>query len=215
MHPDHRSIWARGLLLWALALLVPFGGMLWICPDGLCTVPPVDAAVLAAMNTLRGPAGDALASGWTWLGSIYVLAPLLLGLAILLVRRGRADEAMFVFAAMAGAVALCQTFKYWVLRPRPGLHELVGHLPADPSFPSAHSMQAAAGLLILALLAPAGWRGPALVLAIAGACGVALTRLYLQVHFPSDVVVGLLAGWLWVLGCRTLLLQRTHLPELG
>ncbi len=119
MNAEPRLPWRHGLGLWLVALILPLGGALWLCPGGQCTVPDLDVQLLTAMRDLRGPIGDALASGWTWLGSILVLAPLLVVIALGLARAGRRDEAIFVVGAMGGAVALCQGFKYWVQRPGP------------------------------------------------------------------------------------------------
>jgi undecaprenyl-diphosphatase len=70
----------------------------------------------------------------------------------------------------------------------PGLASLVA-LPGNPSFPSGHSATAFAGATVVALLCPR-LRFWALGLAAA----VALSRVYLRVHYPLDVVAGALVG---------------------
>ena len=70
----------------------------------------------------------------------------------------------------------------------PRVHPLIP-LPHDPSMPSGHAMMAFAGATLLALVAPRlRWAFLAL------AAGVALSRVYLGVHFPSDVMVGAVIG---------------------
>ena len=70
----------------------------------------------------------------------------------------------------------------------PRVHALIP-LPHDPSMPSGHAMMAFAGATLLALVAPrVGWVFFAL------AAGIAISRVYLGVHFPSDVVVGAAIG---------------------
>jgi undecaprenyl-diphosphatase len=70
----------------------------------------------------------------------------------------------------------------------PRVHALIP-LPHDPSMPSGHAMMAFAGATLLALVAPRlRWAFLAL------AAGVALSRVYLGVHFPSDVMVGAVIG---------------------
>lgn len=70
----------------------------------------------------------------------------------------------------------------------PKVHALIP-LPPDPSMPSGHAMMAFSGAVILAAVLPR-WRWPVLALA----AGVALSRVYLGVHYPSDVVAGALLG---------------------
>lgn len=187
------------------ACLLLLAGALWVCPSGACRTPALDATLLAWMHAWRSPASDALAAALTWSGSILLLGPALLLLAAWKLRRAERRAATFVAFAFGGAVAVCQGFKAWVMRPRPDLFEHIGMLPLDPSYPSAHTMQAAAGLLVLALMAPAHRRAGLVALAIVAALAVGATRIYLQVHFPSDVLLGLLAGWVWVAGAHFLL----------
>lgn len=93
--------------------------------------------------------------------------------------------------------------KLLVERPRPDLFPALVAMPQDASFPSAHAMQVTA-FLAAWLLAAA--RRPlaagAVVAATAAVLAVALSRIYLQVHFPSDVAFGMVAAVLWVLACE-------------
>jgi len=72
------------------------------------------------------------------------------------------------------------------------------------SFPSEHTTQAAAIYLAIASLLTQGrqalWRRLALALAVVIAILVALSRVFLGVHYPTDVGAGLLLGWLWTIG---------------
>jgi undecaprenyl-diphosphatase len=70
----------------------------------------------------------------------------------------------------------------------PHVHPLIP-VPHDPSMPSGHAMMAFTGAVFLAAVVPR-FRWPLLVLA----AGIALSRVYLGVHYPSDVAGGLLMG---------------------
>ncbi|MBK8768374.1 MAG: phosphatase PAP2 family protein [Burkholderiaceae bacterium] len=110
--------------------------------------------------------------------------------------------------AVGGAWLLAHAGKLLVVRPRPDLYPALIAMPAEFSFPSAHAMQITA--FALAWVAAAGWR-PGWAGAAAAASiilVVALSRLYLQVHFPSDVAIGVIAGAAWVIGLRLFLGAR-------
>jgi membrane-associated phospholipid phosphatase len=99
-------------------------------------------------------------------------------------------------------------------RPRPDLFAAL--VPAAPSWslPSGHATQAMATALALALAATQlspGCKSWAIPLACIVAILVGLSRVYLQVHFPSDVVAGWIAGACWVAGLRGFapILRRT------
>lgn len=119
---------------------------------------------------------------------------ILLGLFILLFQRGRRGVGVQVLLALLFSLILCNLLlKNGVDRIRPfalnpGV-ELLIPKPGDPSFPSGHTSASFAAAVVLLLNR---WRGRWVTLALA-VC-IALSRLYLYVHFPTDVLGGALAG---------------------
>jgi len=186
-----------------------------VCPAAQCFVPGLDQAGLGLAHQLRSTTLDGLMAIITSFGSIWLLLPLAsVGAAWLWFRRLRMESG-FMLLALLGATALAQLVKLWVARPRPDLYAISLPMPADLSFPSAHSMQAAAlatALFLLLTRRRAEWHNPltaALAMLLATlAVLVGLSRIYLQVHFPSDVLAGLLAGTFWVFGLHTLMFPQ-------
>jgi undecaprenyl-diphosphatase len=81
-------------------------------------------------------------------------------------------------------------------------------MPADLSFPSAHTLQITAFAFAWVLAAGSRPGGVGVIASVLIILVVALSRLYLQVHFPSDVVIGMIAGTTWVVGLRLALGAR-------
>lgn len=171
--------------------------------------PAIDVSGLAAVHDWRT---DWLDQGFrivTWLGSLLILLPA----ALFMAWRGRRGSlpraAAFVPAALVGAALLARLAKLAIARPRPELFPALIAMPDDASFPSAHAMQATA--LVAAWLLRPGARfacGEALAACLLVAA-VALSRVYLQVHFPSDVAFGMIAALLWVMALRGLPFWQT------
>ncbi|HZX31623.1 MAG TPA: phosphatase PAP2 family protein [Rhodocyclaceae bacterium] len=189
---------ASCLVLPVLLLALAAG---WVCPDGACRVTDLDRQVLAAFHALRGPGLDVFFEGVTWLGSVLVLVPLGLGMAWRI--RHRPGDAARFFLSLVGAGLLAFATKPLVARPRPDLFPFAP-LPEDLSFPSGHAMLVTAFALGWLLFAKErrGWADVAAGVALIAA--VAASRLYLQVHFPTDVAAGVLAATAWVLSLQWL-----------
>ncbi len=194
------------VMLWLSSLTVLAAGALAVCPDDRCIVGEFDRAGLGLAHALRSGWLDAMMQGMTWFGSLILLLPLTVALAGLLLRGRRRREAGFLLLALLGSSALSHVFKLWVTRPRPDLFPTWLDMPGDWSFPSAHAMQATAAALAWLLVAKHTRIFWVILLGLAVLL-VGLSRIYLQVHFPSDVVTGILAALLWVAGLHALLLE--------
>jgi membrane-associated phospholipid phosphatase len=135
--------------------------------------------------------------------TITVLAVLAVAVTAWVWRRWR--EPMLVAVAVAGEVTIFVTVTLLVDRARPP----VKHLDAAPptsSFPSGHTAAAVALYGALAVLASerarsALVRGLFIALAVLVPLVVAASRMYRGMHYLSDVLGGLLLGWLWLLAC--------------
>ncbi len=163
-----------------------------------------DFAGLAMADAARAPWLDSFFLAITWLGSLAVLLPL----ALLVWWQQGDRKAGFVALALISSSALVHAVKLIAVRPRPEFFPPLIEMPGDASFPSAHAMQATAFALAW-LMQPGKSPGiveSAILLSVVALVG--MSRLYLQVHFPSDVVVGVIFATLWVLFLRKLLAWR-------
>jgi len=205
--PARHFIESRGwwVATYWLASLASLGVGAWLtCPQGACGVGVLDRLGLEWAAAWRGETLDGLALAVTWLGSLWLLLPVAAGLAAYLFHRGRGREAGFVLLALLTTAALSHLTKLWLARPRPDLFDAAISMPVDWSYPSAHTMQAVAFALALGFVAGRDFRRwwPALVVMV---LLVGLSRIYLQVHYPSDVVAGLVAAIFWVTGLHYLM----------
>jgi membrane-associated phospholipid phosphatase len=172
--------------------LAGIGVRVWAPSFDIQTLEGIAANRSAALTSVAQVVSDA--------GSFALLAPL--SIAFLLLRRWKrpADDIALVVIA-AGSAALPSVIKLMVARPRPTVEHL-SHL-TSLSFPSEHSTQAAAIYLTIGILLSEGlnrgWRALVIVLAVLSALAVAWSRVYLGVHYPTDVIAGLLLGWSWAL----------------
>lgn len=155
----------------------------------------------------------------TGLGSMVVLV-LVTAVAIvylLLIRRFR--EALLVLVAVGGGQILSSLLKLGIDRPRPDLVSHLAHVQTL-SFPSGHAMMAAVTYLtlgsILAGIAPGrATRVYILGVAVLLALMVGVSRVYLGVHWPSDVLAGWCAGFAWAMLCWLVARCFLRRPDAG
>lgn len=150
----------------------------------------------------------------TALGSSAVLVLITTATIVYLLLIRRPATALFMFVAVAGGQVLSSLLKLEVDRPRP---DLVSHLVNETSlsFPSGHAMLSAVTYLTLGSLAARflpdrGTKIFVLGLAVLTTVLVGISRVYLGVHWPSDVLAGWCAGFAWAMLCwlAARLLQR-------
>ncbi|QPF73927.1 phosphatase PAP2 family protein [Roseateles sp. DAIF2] len=142
----------------------------------------------------------------THLGDVLTLSLLGVGMTLLLCWRGERALAFAWVLAMGGNALLNPALKQVFQRVRP-LHEHGLVSESGWSFPSGHSSSATVAYGMLAYLAlrllPRRWHLPALLAAAAAIFTVGCSRVFLQVHFASDVLAGFASGLAWL--CVSLL----------
>ena len=166
----------------------------------------VDALLRDGVHSWASPSVTAFMAAITHLGSAAVLAPLSVAAWAILAATGRRRAAWLLVWIMAGSVILENGLKlaFHRIRPEPffGLAA-----PETYSFPSGHALFSACfyGAVASILAARAG-SGPARIaiwtMAIGLIAAIGLSRIYLGVHCPTDVIGGLLAAAFWIATVR-------------
>jgi len=165
------------------------------------------------LRSLRTPADPAIPIGPGWLlpaaqsltalGSVAVLLLVVLAVAGFLALAQLWRNLALVLGASGGGLLLMMALKRVFERPRPSVVPPLT-FETSYSFPSGHAMMSAVIYLtlgtLLAQLCPRWWER-VYVIAVAGVLTliIGLTRLYLGVHYPSDVLAGWSVGLAWAL----------------
>ncbi|HEY3235771.1 MAG TPA: phosphatase PAP2 family protein [Polyangiaceae bacterium] len=168
-----------------------------------------EVALLRSHNLSRAILWMTHAGDGGWLTVLSLAA----GLAMVL--RGRLAWAFYLWGTSVGAALSSSMVKHLVMRHRPNaaLHHALA-MATSWSLPSGHAMQSAAvysALAVLAFEAGLRWKWQvALALATLTAV-VAFSRVYLGVHYPTDVFIGCGLGLAWPLGLRSLMVGQSEL----
>jgi undecaprenyl-diphosphatase len=177
----------------------------------LSVVGSVDLNAVRDVAAERSGIVTQAARAVTWAGSAFLLVGLALVICPALGWAGLRREALAVAFSLGGATLIAAWVKLLMMRPRPP----VEHLQAvtSSSFPSGHATQASAFWLSLVFAlhtagAPPTITGVTAGLALLIILVVAASRVYLGVHYPSDVVAGALLGAGWALYVSRCLRRR-------
>ncbi|WP_286831429.1 MULTISPECIES: phosphatase PAP2 family protein [Kordiimonas] len=139
--------------------------------------------------------------GLTHVGDTITLIILSVGTIGWLMVRKQRSAALYLLVMAGGSFLLSAILKAVFGRARPDIVEHVVHA-SSASFPSGHTLRSAAvflSLLMLARLYSASLRGRTLVIGVSLLfIGIGLSRIYLGVHWPSDVIFGWLVAGFWV-----------------
>ncbi len=193
-----------GILVSLLALWL-FGGVLEDVVAG-DPLTQFDHVLASRLHVWATPTGVAIFRGVSDLGSPATWSALSLLVAALLLFRRHWLLAGGWAAAIVGGGVLDLALKVLVHRPRPSFTDAFAAAPGW-SFPSGHSMGSLVGYGMLAYLLVLRARGGARAAVIVGAALLVLligfSRLYLGVHYFSDVVGGYAAGVVWLSACVT------------
>lgn len=191
--PDERFLLTAVLALSVFALIV----LIFLVRSG--HLAHFDHAVLSGFHKIKMPILDHFFSTVTWLGSLWILLPLYLVLVLSLSSQYPAVERIMGIGFF-GAVITTYIIKFMMERKRPHFFSTINELPLDPAFPSAHTTQVIAFSVLLWIVL---YNGPTLlnlvltVTLAAVSIAVVLSRMYLQVHYPTDVAAGVLIALIW------------------
>jgi undecaprenyl-diphosphatase len=207
---DREELW---LLLGSLVLLAVVLGITMLAGEVLeGDTLEFDKRLLQALRKADNPS-QPIGPAWLELAAFDLTAlggPTVLGLTVFavvgfLLLQGLYRNALFVFLASAGGWLLNDVLKEFFARPRP---TVVPHLRQvmSLSFPSGHALTSAAVFLTLgALLMRVAERRIVkfycMFVAALATLLVGVTRVYLGVHYPTDVLAGWLIGLSWALFC--------------
>jgi undecaprenyl-diphosphatase len=158
-----------------------------------------DLAILRTIHSWSSPLFDQIFLFFTTIGNVeYVLVAAAIILAYLLYKKQRLNALILLFG-VGGAAASNVILKLIFHRDRPAFwHSLVTE--TGYSFPSGHAMMSSAlALCLVVLLWNTKWRLTAIVLGGIVVAMVGISRLYMGVHYPTDIIAGWSVSLAWVL----------------
>lgn len=172
---------------------------------------PWDEPILLAIHTTSQPQLDVFAATLTRFGRFWGVFPAASAIALVLLFRRRWRSLAYLLTTMLGSVVINRTAKVLLHRVRPHLWESFSP-EFNYAFPSGHAMSSMALVAALVILTW-GTRWCWLVLVVGSLFVVAIgwTRLYLGVHFPSDILAGWMVSIAWAVGVS--LIIRPHLTK--
>ncbi len=157
-----------------------------------------DLPVMHFFGSLRSPGLTLVLGQITNLGGVVAIAVVVAMLAALQIMKRQYVELKYIITALVGASFLSSLLKLVFSRERPSY---LTHLVAEGgySFPSGHATGSSAlAIVCLLILWNTRWRWVAVGIGSAYVLAVGISRVYLGVHYPSDILAGWCVSWLWI-----------------
>jgi membrane-associated phospholipid phosphatase len=204
---------ALRLMLLFVGLLLPMWGFAELADEVREREAFVfDAPILQFAHSLARDGFDQTFLFFSAAGYQYGVVPFDIALIAVLAWLRRMREGLFAGIAIVGSALLNLSTKQFFARERPTLWDSIA--PEHTfSFPSGHAMGSATLAWVLVLLAwRTRWRWPVACIALAFTAMVGLSRVYLGVHYPSDILAGWSAASVWTVAVYFLVFRNGARP---
>lgn len=172
-----------------------------------------DQAILVAVHSTAQPMLDRIALTITPLGVFYGVFPIATVISIGLLYKRRWRSLSYLLITLIGSALINRTAKAWLHRDRPSLWETFKP-HTDFSFPSGHAMSSMSLVAALVILTwGSRWCGWVSTIGAGFVVTIAWTRLYLGVHFPSDILAGWMISLAWAIGVSLIIRPHLEAPD--
>lgn len=192
----------RSLVLLFLGIYVPvqiFGELaeeIWEKEGGF----PWDVPILLAIHSTTSPQLDTFVIFLTNLGAYWGVFPVSVAIVLLLAFRRQWRFLTYALITFLGSILINRAAKLTFQRVRPSLWESPAPEP-DYAFPSGHAMGSMTFAIVLIILTwNTRWRWVTVIGGLMFAIAIGWTRMYLGVHYPSDIIAGWMASIAWTIG---------------
>lgn len=164
-----------------------------------------DVPILLAIHSTARPQLDVFAGTLTKFGVFWGVFPVASAIAIALFMRRRWRSLIYLITTLLGSIIINRTAKVLLHRVRPHLWE--SPTPKfDYGFPSGHAMSSMTLVAVVVILTwGSRWRWLVIITGSLFVLAIAWTRLYLGVHYPSDILAGWTASVAWAVGVSLLI----------
>lgn len=205
---------ARNLLIALVIIIISgslFGMIVHFISNGL--IKNFDLPIIEFVQGLETPWLTVFLKAFTWIGSAYGVVPItLLVCAILFYGINEKKRAIFFAFSIVSTIILNESLKLYFVRERPEIYRLMDS--GGFSFPSGHTMMAVSlyGMIVYVTwhrLKQINQRMLVVTLATFIAFLIVISRIYVGVHFPSDIVGGIAASTCWI----TIIITAFHLLQ--
>lgn len=191
-------------LLWTFILIIGLGSTFIFIATAMSngSIAPFDTAVISFVQGLEAPWLTAILKVFTTMGSGYFVVPMALILVAILYFGLRArPQAWLLLIVIAGTPLFNTLLKLYFKRERPDIHRILD--AHGFSFPSGHAMISFSLYAIIAFIAwgfikTAAGRVVLLLFTAFMILTISISRIYLGVHYPSDIVGGFTVSALWL-----------------